>query len=118
MNSALDGRPLRDSLAALTASNQTDEELRQLMSRMVDEGVTAVAQTTKWGEKDESWEADGAEEDSAVSVVPTLMSPTASVGPTSFAEWVTQGIAEADKILYFSALFSAADEEIISELLS
>ena len=118
MDSALAGRPLRDALVALTASDCTDTELLQLLIHMVDGSMAAADKTTKWGEKYEVWEVAGAEEDIVVSVVPTPMSTTVSVRPTSFAAWETQGLAEAYKIRAVYALLIATDEEIIGELLS
>ena len=89
MDSALVSCPLRDALVALTASNCTYTDLRQLMIQMVDGSVAAAAKTTEWGEKDEFWGVDRAKEDIAVSVVRTPMTTTASIRPTSFAAWAT-----------------------------
>ena len=66
MDSTSTRRPLRDALAALTASDQSDTELRELLSWMGD-GSTPTALSTERGEE-EVWELAAAEEDSIVSV--------------------------------------------------
>ena len=59
-----------------------------------------------------------AEEDGAVLVVPTPVSPAAYADPNLFATWESQGPAESDKIRAVYASFAAVDEEKIGELLS
>ena len=85
------GRPLRDALTALAASDHSDLEIRKLLIQMGN-GSTDTAQTTERGEEEEFWEAEAAKEDDAVLIAPASISLDVSVSPTIFAAcWATQG---------------------------
>ena len=112
MDSTPDGRPLRDALAALAASDRSDLELRELLSRL-GRGSAAAAQTTEWREEEAFREAATTEENGAVLVAPAPLSSAAPVSPTTFVAWTARGPADSDRIRVVYASFASAEEGTI-----
>ena len=96
MDSASDRRPFRDALAALTASDHTDEEIRNFLRHWGHGRVDAATRAMEWREEKDFWEAAAAEGDSPLS--PSLLPISPATIQSVYASFAD---ADEDTIGYF-----------------
>ena len=115
--SVLPGRPLHNSLAALSGYYCIDEDIHELIIQLGDGRADAAIRSTYWVEDEDFWGVAAVDGNGALKSAPAPFSPAVSVGPTYFEVWVSQGTADAKQIRDVYVSFSAMDEDTIGKLL-